>query len=63
MNHRQFGIYCQLWNDFITGIDMKNVKGTIEYEKEIEDYESVYARTLALNEFMYYKDMIRKLLK
>jgi|TARA_R100001460_G_C3547878_1_gene174959 hypothetical protein len=63
MNHRQFEIYCQLWNDFINGIDINNVKATIEYEKEIEDYESVSARLLALNEFMYYKDIIRKLLK
>jgi len=52
-----------LWNDFINGIDINNVKATIEYEKEIEDYESVSARLLALNEFMYYKDIIRKLLK
>lgn len=63
MNHRQFEIYCQMWNDFITGIDIKNVKATIEYEKQLEDYESVSARLLALNEFMYYKDIIRKILK
>ena len=29
MNHRQFEIYCQLWNDFINGIDINNVKATI----------------------------------
>ena len=63
MNPRQFNIYLQLWMDLITGIDLKNVKDTIKYEKDIEDYESVYAKTLALNEYMYYKDIIRKLLK
>lgn len=63
MNNRQFDIYCQLWNDLINGIDLNNVKATIKYEEEIEDYESVFARTIALNEYMYYKDIIRKLLK
>ena len=63
MNNRQFDIYCQLWNDLINGIDLNNVKATIKYEEEIEDYDCVFAKTIALNEYMYYKDIIRKLLK
>ena len=49
--------------DFITGIDIQNVKATIKYESEMEDYESASARLLAFNEYMYYKDFIRKALK
>ena len=63
MSPRQFQIYTQVWADFITGIDIKNVKLTIRHESSIEDYESASARLLALNEYMYYKDVIRKLLK
>tara|TARA_Y100000114_G_C11724880_1_gene310411 strand:+ start:808 stop:1014 length:207 start_codon:yes stop_codon:yes gene_type:complete len=63
MSPRQFEIYTQVWADFITGIDLKNVKLSIRYESSIEDYESASARLLALNEYMYYKDVIRKLLK
>ena len=63
MTKRQFHIYSQVWMDFITGIDIKNVKATIRHESSIEDYESASARLLALNEYMYYKEFIRKILK
>ena len=63
MNKREFAIYTQAWSDFITGIDIKNVKQTIRYDSQRQDYGSAFARLKALNEFMYYKDFIRKALK
>lgn len=63
MTKRQFHIYSQAWMDFITGIDIQNVKAQIKYESEMEDYESASAKLLAFNEYMYYKDFIRKALK
>jgi len=63
MSPKQFEVYTRVWADFISGIEIRNVKSEIMYESSIEDYESASARLLALNEYMYYRDMIRKLLK
>ena len=63
MTSEEFHFYSLAWSDLIKGAKIKHLRSAIKMYISMEDYEACIGIQIAINEYIYYIDIKKKLLK
>jgi len=63
MTENEFHYYSLAWIDLIEGAKIPDLNNAIRMYLSVEDYEACVGIQMAINEYIYYLNMKKKLLK